>query len=68
MAGRYAANCKISSPITVHAQPDIDFNGLMFSYTIGLMFPPQAAYTFSATPVAPPTTPGTNVMGTTGIL
>lgn len=41
----YVANCKISGPRAVRATPDVDFNGLMWSYTIGLMFPPQAAQT-----------------------
>jgi hypothetical protein len=39
----YVANCKISGPRRVQASPDVDFNGLMWSYTIGLMFPPTAA-------------------------
>lgn len=40
---RFVSTTKISSPIAVAAQPDVDLNGFMFSYTIGLMFPPQAA-------------------------
>lgn len=43
MSARYTANCKISRPIAIKAQPDVDLNGMMFSYTVGLMFPAQAA-------------------------
>lgn len=38
----YVANCKISGPRAVPAQAHVDFNGLQFSYVIGLMFPPTA--------------------------
>lgn len=41
----YVANCKISGPRAIKATPHVDFNGLMWSYTVGLMFPPQAAQT-----------------------
>jgi hypothetical protein len=43
MARRYASNVKISAPIAVNAQADVDFNGIQFSYTLGLMFPSQAS-------------------------
>lgn len=43
MAARFASTTRISSPINVAAKPDVDLNGFMFSYTIGLMFPSQAA-------------------------
>lgn len=39
----YASNAKISGPVRIGATPDVDFNGMMWSYTVGLMFPPQAA-------------------------
>ncbi len=39
----WASNVKLSSPIAVHVRPDVDLNGFMWSSTIGLMFPPQAA-------------------------
>lgn len=39
----FVANCKISGPARTAAKADVDFNGLQWSYTIGLMFPPQAA-------------------------
>jgi hypothetical protein len=40
MAGLYRANCKISGPAKVTATPDVDFNGLQWSYAVGLIFPP----------------------------
>jgi hypothetical protein len=40
---RFAANCQISTPVAIAAKPDVDFNGMMFSYTVGLMYPAQAA-------------------------
>jgi hypothetical protein len=43
MPNQFASNVKLSGPITIAATPDVDFNGFMFSYVIGLMFPPQAA-------------------------
>jgi hypothetical protein len=49
---RFAANCKISGPTQVATPADVDFNGLQFSYTIGLMFPAQAAA--ERVPVLPP--------------
>ena len=39
---RFASNCQISTPIAIAAAPDVDFNGMMFSYVVGLMYPPQA--------------------------
>lgn len=39
----FVANCKISGPAQTVAKADVDFNGLQWSYTIGLMFPPTAA-------------------------
>lgn len=39
---RFAANCKISGPVAVKATPHVDFNGLLWNYTIGLMFPATA--------------------------
>jgi hypothetical protein len=43
MARRYTSNVKISAPIAISTQADVDFNGIQFSYTVGLMFPPQAS-------------------------
>lgn len=43
MSARYTTNTKISRPIAIAAMPHVDFNGFMFSYTVGLMFPAQAA-------------------------
>lgn len=35
----YIANCPISTPInTGKLRPDVDFNGLMFSYEMGPMY------------------------------
>ena len=57
----YVANCPISSPIAVSTRPDVDFNGFMWSYTIGLMFPPQAAMTPMVRLPSPQ--PATNAIG-----
>lgn len=51
--GRFVSTTKISSPIAVAAQPDVDLNGMMFSYVIGLMFPPQAAIQMTSVVRAP---------------
>lgn len=35
----YVSNCPISTPLHVAtAKPDVDFNGVMFSYDIGLFY------------------------------
>lgn len=47
MTARYTANTRISRPIAIAATPDVDFNGFMFSYEVGLMFPAQAAIQMS---------------------
>lgn len=47
MTARYTANTQISRPIAIAATPNVDFNGFMFSYTVGLMFPAQAAIQMS---------------------
>ena len=57
MAARYAANTAISRPIAIAATPDVDFNGFMFSYVVGLMFPPQAAQQMARAMMAPPPAP-----------
>ena len=38
----YASNCPISGPVSVGVTPDVDFNGVQFSYQMGMMFPPEA--------------------------
>lgn len=48
----YASNVRISTPISIAAQPDVDFNGFQFSYTVGIMFPAQAA--INTNYIAPP--------------
>jgi hypothetical protein len=48
---RYAANCRISGPIAIEAKPDVDLGGVMWSYKVGLMYPPQASL---QTPIRPP--------------
>jgi hypothetical protein len=55
----FVSNVRLSGPIPVAAKPDVDLNGMMFSYTIGLMFPTQAAssepqFILPTTPPAPP--------------
>lgn len=42
MAGLYASNCKISGPAKIATTADVDFNGLQWSYTVGLVFPQGA--------------------------
>jgi hypothetical protein len=39
----FVANCKISGPAEVGARADVDFNGLQWNYTIGLMFPKDSS-------------------------
>ena len=35
----YIANCPISTPINIPGlKPDVDFNGMMFSYEMGPMY------------------------------
>ena len=53
---RFASNCQISTPIAISTRPDVDFNGLMFSYTVGLMFPAQASLTMNQLPQPYPST------------
>jgi hypothetical protein len=53
---RFAANCQISTPIAIAAKPDVDLNGLMFSYKVGLMFPAQAAIAMQQLPQPFPST------------
>ena len=41
MPDEYVANCQISMPIAIpNVTPEIDLNGVMFSYTQGLMYLP----------------------------
>lgn len=40
MAADYVSNCPISVPLIVAtASADVDFNGVAFSYDIGVFFP-----------------------------
>ena len=38
----YASNCPISGPVSVGVSADVDFNGVQFSYQMGMMFPAEA--------------------------
>ena len=39
MAEGFVANCPISMPVALrNIQPDVDLNGLMFSYQWGMMY------------------------------
>ena len=40
---RYASNTPISGPVAITHKADVDFNGLQWSYDVGLMFPSSAA-------------------------
>lgn len=64
MAVHHTSNVKMSSPITVAARPDADFNGFMFSREIGFMFPATAASVASEPPPAP--LPAPNSVGAMG--
>jgi hypothetical protein len=57
----FASNCRISGPVRVASPAHVDFNGLQWSYTIGLMFPPQAA-----TMTVPAVTPNQTQLYTPG--
>lgn len=50
----YVTNTRLSGPLPTAAQPDVDFNGVMFSYKVGFVFPAQ---TGPETPIRPPLHP-----------
>jgi hypothetical protein len=53
---RFASNTQISTPVAINVRPDVDLNGMMWSYTAGLMFPAQAAVAMNQLPQPYPAT------------
>jgi hypothetical protein len=61
---RFVSNVRISSPVAIDAKPDVDLNGVMFSYTVGLMYPSTAAVANST--MRQPTAPTLTSLGALG--
>lgn len=43
MSGDFASNCPVSWPVKIaNLLPEVDLNGIMFSYQYGLVYNPQS--------------------------